>query len=152
MTDMAKSIYYEVASSEVMNTFNFSVSDLPDAYVDTTLIRQVWINIISNAIKYTLPKANRIIEINGCLKNNMVVYSIKDSGVGFNPLYSDKLFVTFQRLHKSEDFEGSGVGLAIVQRIIRRHNGEVWAKGEVNNGATFFFSLPNKKNFIYEEF
>jgi PAS domain S-box-containing protein len=152
MTDMAKSIYYEVASSEVINTFNFSLSDLPDAYVDTTLIRQVWINIISNAIKYTLPKANRIIEINGCLKNNMVVYSIKDSGVGFNPLYSDKLFVTFQRLHKSEDFEGSGVGLAIVQRIIRRHNGEVWAKGEVNNGATFFFSLPNKKNFIYEEF
>jgi PAS domain S-box-containing protein len=150
MSDMAKSIYNELASSEVMSTFKFSVSELPEVYADTTLMRQVWINLISNAIKYTLPKENRIIEINGYSENNHFVYSVKDSGVGFNPAYSNKLFVTFQRLHNAGDFEGTGVGLAIVQRIIRRHNGDVWAEGEVNNGSTFFFSLPIKKEINYE--
>jgi PAS domain S-box-containing protein len=151
MTAMAKSIYQEIASPEMVNTFKFSVSELPDAFADSTLMRQVWINIISNAIKYTLPKENRIIEIKGYKKENQNIYYVKDSGVGFNPAYTNKLFVVFQRLHKAEEFEGTGVGLAIVQRIIHRHGGEVWSEGEVNQGATFYFSLPNNKEEYYEQ-
>ena len=145
MTSMAKSIYQEIASPDVVNTFKFSVAELPGAFADSTLIRQVWINLISNSIKFTLPKENRIIEIKGYKKKNQNIYFVKDSGVGFNPAYINKIFVIFQRLHKAEEFEGTGVGLAIVQRIIHRHNGEVWAEGEVNQGATFYFSLPNYK-------
>ena len=145
MTSMAKSIYQEIASPDVVNTFKFSVAELPGAFADSTLMRQVWINLISNSIKFTIPKENRTIEIKGYKKKNRNIYYVKDSGVGFNPAYINKIFVVFQRLHKAEEFEGTGVGLAIVQRIIHRHNGEVWAEGEVNHGATFYFSLPNYK-------
>ena len=107
-------------------------------------MRQVWSNLISNAIKYTLPKEERRIEIGSRVENGMNIYYIKDTGVGFNPDYTHKLFGLFQRLHKAEEFEGTGVGLAIVQRIIHRHGGRVWAEGKVNAGATFWFSLPNK--------
>jgi signal transduction histidine kinase len=144
MTTLVNSIYREILSPEIQEKFVFSVSSLPDIFGDPALIRQVWTNLISNAIKYTLPKEERRIEIGGGVENSVNIYYIKDTGVGFNPDYTHKLFDLFQRLHKAEEFEGTGVGLAIVQRIILRHGGKVWAEGKVNEGATFYFSLPKK--------
>ena len=145
MTTLVNSIYHELASPEIQEKFVFSVSPLPDAFGDPTLIRQVWANLISNAIKYTLPKEERRIEIGGRVESDMNIYYIKDTGVGFNPDYTHKLFGLFQRLHKAEEFEGTGVGLAIVQRIVLRHGGKVWAEGKENEGATFWFSIPIRK-------
>jgi light-regulated signal transduction histidine kinase (bacteriophytochrome) len=146
MTTLANSIYHEMVSPEVQEKFTFSVSPLADAYGDPTLLRQVWSNLLSNAIKYTLPKAERRIEVGGYTEKGMNVYTVTDSGVGFNPDYAHKLFGVFQRLHKAEEFEGTGVGLVIVQRIIQRHGGQVWAEGQVNEGATFYFSLPQPES------
>jgi PAS domain S-box-containing protein len=145
MTTLANSIYREVASPEIQQKFSFSVVPLPDAYCDPALVRQVWRNLISNAIKFTTPKDLRKIEIGGHSEEGMNIYFVKDSGVGFNPAYTHKLFGVFQRLHKSDEFEGTGVGLAIVQRIVHRHGGRVWAEGKVGEGATFYFSIPNRQ-------
>ncbi len=145
MASMANSIYHELATPEVLEKFVFKVSDLPFSSGDPTLIRQVWTNLISNAIKYTMPKAKCVIEIDGWKKDGLCTYSIEDNGVGFNPRYTDKLFGLFQRLHKAGDFEGTGVGLAIVQRIIHRHGGQTWGEGQVGAGATFYFSIPERQ-------
>ena len=142
MTALAQTVYRELAPPEMQATFTFSVAPLPAALGDPILLGQVWINLIGNAIKYTLPKAERRIEIGCRLENGLNVYFVKDSGVGFNPDYTSKLFGVFQRLHKVEEFEGTGVGLAIVQRIVLRHGGRVWAEGRLNQGATFYFALP----------
>ena len=142
MTGMVHSIYHEIASREVINSFEFVVSQLPRASADLSLMKRVWSNLISNAVKYTMPKEKRRIVINGYREKGSCIYSIRDSGVGFNPEYKDKLFSLFQRLHKAEEFEGSGVGLAIVARVIQRHGGEVWAEGTEGEGAFFSFSLP----------
>jgi len=139
---LADSIYHEIASPEVQRKFAFYVAPLPDACADPALLRQVWTNLLSNAIKYAMPKAGRAIEVGGYMDNGKCVYFVRDNGVGFNPAYTNKLFGVFQRLHKAEEFEGNGVGLAIVQRIIRRHGGKTWAEGEIDRGATFYFSLP----------
>jgi len=144
MSSIAESIYREVASPEVLSSFRFSVADLPRAYADSTLIRRVWSNLLTNAIKYTLPKDDRVIEINGWTENETKVYTIRDSGVGFDSEYKEKLFGVFQRLHSSSEFEGTGVGLAIVQRIVHRHGGEVWAEGKEQEGAVFYFTLPER--------
>jgi len=144
MTDLVLSIYKELITPEEKEKYSFNVTPLPNVDADPTLIRHVWINLISNAIKYSAPRENPEIIISGKKTARNCVYSIKDNGVGFNPLYKDKLFVLFQRLHKPSDFEGTGVGLAIVQRIIRRHNGKIWADGKPDAGAEFSFSLPRK--------
>jgi len=121
---------------------SIDISPLEPASCDSNLIRQVWINLISNAIKYSGDKENPLIEISSAKSGNEIVYSIKDNGVGFNMKYADKLFGVFQRLHKVTEFEGTGVGLALAQRIVTRHGGRVWAEAEVNKGAVFYFSLP----------
>lgn len=144
MTKMAKSMYNEAVSPENQTGISFSIDDLPVAYADPTYIKQVWINLLSNAIKFSSLKKKPEIKIGGYLKDNFNVYYVNDNGVGFNPEYAHKLFGVFQRLHRSDEFEGTGVGLAIVQRIINRHGGEVWADGKEENGATFYFSLPVK--------
>ncbi|MCX6240088.1 MAG: PAS domain S-box protein [Bacteroidia bacterium] len=118
------------------------IDPLPDSYGDYHLIGQVWTNLISNAIKYTGKKEKAIIEIGSFVENNEDVFFVKDNGAGFNMKYVDKLFGVFQRLHKSRDFEGIGIGLANIKRIITRHGGRCWAKGEPDKGATFYFSLP----------
>jgi signal transduction histidine kinase len=122
----------------------YDIKTLPTAYGDRTLIKQVFINLISNAIKFTTNKKMAIIEVGGWTEENENVYCVKDNGMGFNSQDSDKLFTVFQRLHGIEELEGSGVGLSIVQRIVKRHSGRVWAEGKVNEEASIYFSLPNK--------
>jgi len=145
MAAMAHSVYEELASLEVRQKFIFTVAPLPECTGDPALLRQVWSNLLSNAIKYTMPRDERRIEIAGHREEGMNIYSVRDTGVGFNPVYAHKLFGVFQRLHKSTEFEGNGVGLAIVQRIVHRHGGRAWAEGKVNEGAMFSFSLPCKE-------
>jgi len=145
MTQMAISIFKESAAPDVTDKISLTVDPLPEGYADPTYMRQVWTNLIANAIKFSSKKKKPVIKIGGSKENGFNVYFVKDNGVGFNPEYTHKLFGVFQRLHKSDDFEGTGVGLAIIQRIIRRHGGKVWAEGEEGKGATFYFSLPVKK-------
>ena len=121
------------------------IGELNDAEGDSNLLRQVWVNLISNAIKYSRSKEKPVIQINSHSTAQEIIYSIKDNGAGFNMKYADKLFGVFQRLHKMTEYEGTGVGLALVHRIITRHGGRVWAEAEVNKGATFYFSLPLQK-------
>jgi two-component system, sensor histidine kinase and response regulator len=121
-----------------------NIKELPDALGDENLIRQVWINLISNALKYSRKVENAVIDIGGKTEDDKAIFFIKDNGAGFDMKYSDKLFSVFQRLHKEKDFEGIGIGLANVNRIIMRHGGNCRAEGEVGKGATFYFSLPCK--------
>jgi PAS domain S-box-containing protein len=123
-----------------------NVSKLPIVFGDETLMNQVWVNLISNALKYTQKKEKAIIEIGSKTENDKIVFYVKDNGAGFDMKYADKLFGVFQRLHKARDFEGIGIGLANVSRILMRHGGECWAESEVDKGATFFFIVPNIKN------
>ncbi|OFX83803.1 MAG: hypothetical protein A2W99_03055 [Bacteroidetes bacterium GWF2_33_16] len=145
MNIFANQIYTEIASPELINKFKFKVNDIPTAYADQILLKQVWINLISNAIKFTRTKDICSIEIDGKIENEFVIYSIKDSGVGYDIRYESKLFGVFQRLHKADEYEGTGVGLSIVKRIINRHGGKVWAESELGKGSTFYFSLPVKE-------
>jgi light-regulated signal transduction histidine kinase (bacteriophytochrome) len=145
MTQMAISMFNESAAPDVTDKMSFTVDTLPEAYADPTYMRQVWANLIANAIKFSSKEKKPVIKIGGSKENGFNVYFVKDNGVGFNPEYTHKLFGVFQRLHKSDDFEGTGVGLAIIQRIIHRHGGKVWAEGKEGKGAKFWFSLPVKK-------
>jgi PAS domain S-box-containing protein len=121
------------------------IADLPTCEGDPALLKQVWMNLLSNAFKFTRGRDPAHIEIGALTRPGEVVYFVKDNGTGFDMRYADKLFGVFQRLHYSEEYEGTGVGLAIVQRIVRRHGGHVWAEAEVGRGATFFFALPAEK-------
>jgi PAS domain S-box-containing protein len=142
MTKMAISMFKESAATDVLDKISFIVDPLPEAYTDPTYMKQVWTNLIGNAIKFSSKEKKPLIKICGHTENGFNVYYVKDNGVGFNPDYTHKLFGVFQRLHRSDDFEGTGVGLAIIQRIIHRQGGKVWAIGEEGKGATFYFSVP----------
>jgi two-component system, sensor histidine kinase and response regulator len=122
-------------------TAKITISPLPSVSGDSSLLQQVWVNLVSNAIKYSSGKPEPRIEISATTEGNMVTYAVKDNGAGFNMKYADKLFGVFQRLHGKE-FEGTGIGLATAQRIIKKHGGKIWAEAKENEGATFFFSLP----------
>jgi PAS domain S-box-containing protein len=121
---------------------HIEVGPLPDAYGDRGLLRQVWTNLISNAVKYSNKVPQPQIQVGGirCTEENQ--YFVRDNGVGFDMAYVEKLFGVFQRLHRADEFTGTGVGLAIVQRVVTRHGGRVWAQGKVNEGAVFSFALP----------
>jgi PAS domain S-box-containing protein len=142
MTKLVQDAILEIGDS-VQNKTNIKLTSLIPVLADYTLIFQVWINLISNAVKYSSKTENPQVEV-GCHKqDNEIVFYVKDNGTGFDMKYVNKLFGVFQRLHKATDFEGTGVGLAIVQRIIAKHGGRVWAEGKVDEGATFYFSLPS---------
>jgi light-regulated signal transduction histidine kinase (bacteriophytochrome) len=117
------------------------IGDLPACQADPALLRQVWVNLLSNAYKFTQKKESAQIQIGSERHENECIYFIKDNGVGFDMQYANKLFGVFQRLHRAEEYEGTGVGLAIVQRIVHRHGGRAWAEAEVDKGASFFFTL-----------
>ncbi len=122
-----------------------TLQGLPSGYGDRSLVKQVYSNLLGNAVKFTKYREAAYIEAGGYTDGNEGVYYIKDNGVGFDMTYYDKLFGVFQRLHSTDDFEGTGVGLATVQRIIRRHGGRVWAEGGTDRGATFYFTLRGKE-------
>lgn len=142
MNELVNSVYKEVTDEELRNKIELNIGILPEAFIDPHLFRQVWINLFSNSIKFSSKKEKIIIKINGEISENTLKFSIKDNGSGFDNRYSDKLFKVFQRLHTESEFKGTGVGLAIVNRIIKRHGGDIWAESELNIGATFYFTLP----------
>jgi len=117
------------------------LKEIPDACADSATIQQLWVNLVSNAIKYTRHKENAVIEIGSEERDDSLTYYIKDNGAGFDMRYYEKLFGVFQRLHSDKEFEGTGVGLAIVQRIISKHGGQIWAEAKPDEGATFYFTL-----------
>jgi PAS domain S-box-containing protein len=149
MKNMVTLIFEKMTSPTERKRIKMNIGKLPKAFGDVTLFGQVWTNLISNAIKYTSKNDVSEINIGSKVDGKMITYFIKDNGVGFDMQYAHKLFCVFQRLHSEAEFEGNGVGLAIIQRIILKHAGKVWAEGEVGKGATFYFSLPvqdiNKK-------
>ncbi len=120
---------------------DWRVGSLPTVECDPNLIKQVFTNLLSNALKYTRPRERAVIEIGQMAADGRGALFVRDNGVGFDMKYADKLFGVFQRLHAQDDFEGTGVGLALVQRIVRKHGGEVWAEAELDKGATFYFTL-----------
>jgi PAS domain S-box-containing protein len=142
MKSLAETVFADFTQGKDKTKINLKTGKLHKASGDATLIRQVWTNLISNALKYSSKKEVSEIYIGSSKRDNIIIYHVKDNGVGFDMLYKHKLFGVFQRLHSEKEFEGNGVGLAIVQRIIHRHGGKVWAEGEVAKGATFYFSLP----------
>jgi PAS domain S-box-containing protein len=122
------------------------IGDLPPCQGDRALLKQVWTNLLSNALKYTRQRESAVVEVGCALKEGETAYFVCDNGTGFDMKYADKLFGVFQRLHRAEEFEGTGVGLAIVQRVILRHGGRVWADAAVDRGATFYFTLEGGTN------
>ena len=120
---------------------SWKIASLPAVACDPVLIRQVFQNLFSNALKFTRTRHTALVDVSCQENNGQPLFVVRDNGIGFDLKYADKLFAVFQRLHREEDFEGTGVGLAIVQRIVHKHGGEVWAEGEPNRGATFFFTL-----------
>lgn len=141
---LVKSILVDVKAEQPERVIAIRVGDLPPCRGDSSLLRQAWTNLISNAFKYTRPRGDQAeIEI-GCQRGPETVYFIRDNGAGFDMRYAHKLFGVFQRLHRADQFEGTGVGLAIVQRVIHRHGGRIWAEAALDRGATFYFTLKEE--------
>ena len=146
---MARKAFEELVTLESGRSIHLNLHPIPPAFGTEAMIRQLWINLIGNAVKFTGKRKLAEIEI-GVMSGEQGeagthVYFVRDNGVGFDMRYSDKLFGVFQRLHSQEEFPGTGVGLALVQRIIERHGGRVWGEGEVNKGATFYFTIPDSR-------
>ena len=142
MKAMVMNVFNELNPKTANRVINMTISMLNKAHGDPALIKLVWTNLISNALKYSSKQEISEISIGSSVRDGMITYHITDNGVGFDMTYKHKLFGVFQRLHTEKEFEGNGVGLAIVQRIISKHGGQVWAEAEVDKGATFYFSLP----------
>ncbi len=148
MKALAASVFNELIKEEQRENIDFVLGDVSITEGDSSLLRQVWVNLLSNAIKFTSKKEQAVIEVGSQENGDETVYYVRDNGAGFDMEYGNKLFGVFQRLHSESEFSGTGVGLAIVQRIIRRHDGRVWAEGQVEKGATFYFALPRKENLL----
>jgi light-regulated signal transduction histidine kinase (bacteriophytochrome) len=142
MTAVAEAAAIEVRTHYSGTTPLIEIAELPAAKGDAAAIRQVWCNLIGNAVKYSAKQPSPRVTVSGRSENAETVYRVEDNGAGFDMRYADKLFGVFQRLHRAEEFDGTGVGLAIVQCIVRRHGGRVWATGIPDGGASVQFALP----------
>jgi light-regulated signal transduction histidine kinase (bacteriophytochrome) len=141
---LVRSVFDDLGSHETGRKIDIQLNELPACSGDPALLRQVWINLLSNALKYTRKRDLARVEIGCDATPEGHVFFVRDNGTGFDMLYADQLFGVFQRLHRTEDYEGTGVGLAIVQRIVHRHGGRIWAQATVDQGATFYFTLEPK--------
>lgn len=144
MRDMVRGVAADIQRARPAITVDLRVGELPRARGNIELLRLVWTNLLDNAVKYSRERPVAIVEVGGLRGSGEVSYTVTDRGAGFDPVHSHKLFGVFQRLHLDAEFEGTGVGLALVQRIVHRHGGRVWAKGRVAHGATFGFGLPER--------
>ncbi|MHB8793452.1 MAG: PAS domain S-box protein [Thermoleophilia bacterium] len=145
MKKLAQQIFEELKANVPERKIVFKLENLPPVHGDQVLIRQVMSNLLANAIKFTGNEKKAVIEVGGSRGNGECTYFVRDNGAGFDMKYVDKLFGVFQRLHSEDEFEGTGIGLSIVQRIIQRHGGRVWADGKVGEGATMYFTLPEER-------
>ena len=141
MASLVHRAFNDLTSPGDRQRIDFRVASLPPAQGDPSLLRQVWANLVGNAVKFSIGRQRAVIEVSAETGGSGPVYSIRDNGAGFDMRYADKLFDVFQRLHGTHEFEGTGVGLAIVQRIVKRHGGRVWGEGEPDRGAVFRFTL-----------
>src|SRR5215472_11066005 len=132
----------ETLSAIRERNIEWRIGELPEAKVDANLFRQVWVNLLSNAIKFSRNQSKAVIEIGSREEEDETILFVRDNGAGFDPRYADKLFGVFQRLHRQDEFEGTGIGLATVQRIIKKHGGRVWAQSQPGQGATFYLTVP----------
>jgi light-regulated signal transduction histidine kinase (bacteriophytochrome) len=141
--ELLEAVIADLKPQEGSRKIRISLKNMENIRGDQNMLKQVFINLISNALKYTGKKKEAVIEIGSYRQDNYCTYYVKDNGAGFDMQYYDKLFGVFQRLHSTSEFEGTGVGLAIIHRIITKHGGKVWAEGKVDEGACFYISLPN---------
>ncbi len=142
MAQIVQQVLADIDAEQNQPAIRWVLGEIPSACADPALIRQVWINLITNAVKYSSKSAEPQIEIGSQAGPSGLEYFVRDNGAGFDMRYADKLFGVFQRLHRDEEFPGTGIGLAIVHRILLRHDGRIWAESEIGKGATFYFSLP----------
>jgi signal transduction histidine kinase len=144
MTALAREAFAEAAAGAGERRIDFELGELPSAEGDRTLLRQVFVNLLSNAVKFTRQRDLAVIEVGGRREETETIYWVRDNGAGFDPSHADQLFGVFQRLHRQDEFEGTGVGLAFAQRITHRHRGRIWGDGRPGEGATFHFTLPRE--------
>ena len=145
MEGLAREVMEELKPASAGREVRVQIASLPPARADRAMMRRVFANLLSNALKYTRTRAAALIEVGARTGENEIIYFVRDNGVGFDMQYAGKLFGVFQRLHGPQEFEGTGIGLAIVKRVIARHGGRVWAEARVNEGATVYFALPTKE-------
>jgi len=142
LSALLNEVISEIKAENPDRNIEWSVQRLPTVKCDALMLKQVFTNLLGNAVKFTLGRSTPKVEITYRKKNNIHIIGVRDNGIGFNMDYYDKIFSVFQRLHKSADFPGTGIGLSIVKRIIARHGGRVWAESSPGQGAVFYFSIP----------
>lgn len=142
MEQLVQEVVGALRGAEAARNLEIRIGNLPAAQADPSLLRQVWVNLVANALKFTRRRDQALIAIDGAEGAEGRLYSIRDNGAGFDPQRAERLFGIFQRLHAAKEFEGTGVGLSIVRRIVERHGGRIWAEGEPDRGAVFHFTLP----------
>jgi light-regulated signal transduction histidine kinase (bacteriophytochrome) len=142
MEYLAQRCLEELLQVEEEGRYKVLVEKLPACRGDVNMLRQVWYNLLGNSVKYASKREGPVIEVGAKEDDTSVTYYVKDNGTGFDMKYANKLFGVFQRLHRQDEFEGTGLGLALVKRIISKHGGEIWAEAILNEGATFYFSIP----------
>jgi light-regulated signal transduction histidine kinase (bacteriophytochrome) len=143
MNEIVREVIESVSQDYPDRSIEWTISKLPSVFCDTAMMRLVWVNLLNNAVKFTKTREKASVEVGVKVETKEVIFFVRDNGVGFDMQYAQKLFGVFQRLHAMEEFEGTGIGLANVRRIIVRHGGRTWAEAELDKGATFYFSLPH---------